>query len=199
MSMTITERQHQIIAASGKILAERGISGLTIKTLAAEMGFVESALYRHFKSKEDIIILMLQFLAQNIRERLEAIIHTDADPRSKIKAIFASQLHFLNTNRHFVIAMMSEGLIDESPGIKNEAIQIFLYKGPIIYSLLSEGIDQKQFAPIISTDAMLHFLISGFRTLVFKWKMMDFHFDLEQEGAKMVDDFLTLISQNTKV
>lgn len=198
--MVITERQHQIIAASGKILTERGISGLTIKTLAAEMGFVESALYRHFKSKEDIIILMLQFLSQNIRDRLEPIVWSDdTDPKSKIKAIFASQFHFLNTNRHFVIAMMSEGLIDESPGIKNEAIQIFLYKGPIIYSLLNEGIDQKQFAPVISTDALLHFLISGFRTLVFKWKMMDFHFDLEQEGAKMVDDFLTLISQNTKV
>ena len=109
--------------------------------------------------------------------------------------IFDSQFRFLNENRHFVIAMLSEGLLDESDGIKNEAIKIFLYKMPIIYRLLTEGIAQQLINPIISTDAMLHFLIGGFRTLIFKWKMTGFHLDVEKEGNQMVEDFFTLITQ----
>lgn len=193
--MSITDRQHQIIAASGKILTERGVSGLTIKSLAAEMGFVESALYRHFKSKEDVIVLMIQYLNQNIQSRVEPIAKSEGTPVERIKMIFDSQFKFLNENRHFVIAMMSEGLLDESPGIKNEAIKIFFYKMPVIFGLLNEGIDKKYINPIITTDAMLHFLIGGFRTLIFKWKMTGFLFDIEKEGNQMVEDFFTLITQ----
>ena len=40
----ITERQLEIIEASGKILMEKGILGLTTKNLAKEMHFSESAL-----------------------------------------------------------------------------------------------------------------------------------------------------------
>ena len=183
---------------NGKILINKGVTGLTIKALAAEMGFVESALYRHFKSKEDILILMIQYLQQNVQDRIEPIAHSDENPVQKIKMIFESQFRFLNENRHFVIAMMSEGLLDESDGIKNEAIKLFLYKMPIIYRLLTEGIEQQLITPIISTEAMLHFLIGGFRTLIFRWKMTGFLLDVEKVGNQMVEDFFTLIKQNTK-
>ena len=196
--MGITSRQFEIIQASGKILINKGETGLTIKALAAEMGFVESALYRHFKSKEDILILMIQYLQQNVQDRIEPIAHSDENPVQKIKMIFESQFRFLNENRHFVIAMMSEGLLDESDGIKNEAIKLFLYKMPIIYRLLTEGIEQQLITPIISTEAMLHFLIGGFRTLIFRWKMTGFLLDVEKVGNQMVEDFFTLIKQNTK-
>ena len=196
--MGITSRQFEIIQASGKILINKGVTGLTIKALAAEMGFVESALYRHFKSKEDILILMIQYLQQNVQDRIEPIAHSDENPVQKIKMIFESQVRFLNENRHFVIAMMSEGLLDESDGIKNEAIKLFLYKMPIIYRLLTEGIEQQLITPIISTEAMLHFLIGGFRTLIFRWKMTGFLLDVEKDGNQMVEDFFTLIKQNTK-
>ena len=197
-SIGITSRQFEIIQASGKILINKGVTGLTIKALAAEMGFVESALYRHFKSKEDILILMIQYLQQNVQDRIEPIAHSDENPVQKIKMIFESQFRFLNENRHFVIAMMSEGLLDESDGIKNEAIKLFLYKMPIIYRLLTEGIEQQLITPIISTEAMLHFLIGGFRTLIFRWKMTGFLLDVEKVGNQMVEDFFTLIKQNTK-
>jgi len=49
------ERQLEIIEAAGRILTLSGVSGLTIKNLAKEMQFSESAIYRHFTSKEEII------------------------------------------------------------------------------------------------------------------------------------------------
>ena len=67
--MDITPRQLEIIEAAGKILNSSGVTGLTIKNLAKEMKFSESAIYRHFASKEEIIIAMLNYLAQEVDER----------------------------------------------------------------------------------------------------------------------------------
>ncbi|MFN5416495.1 MAG: TetR/AcrR family transcriptional regulator, partial [Flavobacteriia bacterium] len=57
----ISNRQIELIEAAGKLLSTAGISGLTTKNLAKEMNFSESAIYRHFKSKEDIIVEMLNY------------------------------------------------------------------------------------------------------------------------------------------
>ena len=58
-----SKRQQEIIESAGKLLMEKGIKGLTTKNLAQEMEFSESALYRHFKNKEDIILLFIRFLS----------------------------------------------------------------------------------------------------------------------------------------
>ena len=70
--MEIKVRQLEIIEAAGEILTESGLAGLTTKNLAAKMGFAESALYRHFKGKEEIIVTMLQYLAADMDKRLTA-------------------------------------------------------------------------------------------------------------------------------
>ena len=70
METDLSTRQLEIIEVSGKILMQKGIPGLTTKNLAQEMKFSESALYRHFKDKEEIIIHLISYLSKNVNERL---------------------------------------------------------------------------------------------------------------------------------
>ena len=196
--MNITDRQLEIIEAAGKLLASRGMSGLTVKTLAAEMGFVESALYRHFKSKDDILVLMLEYLYQNIQERFEPILAQDVDAKTKLIQIFDSQFRYFKDNPHFVIVVLSDGLIDESEGMRNQIIKMFLYKIQIINELVSQCIKNGKIQPVLPQETLIHFLMGGFRLTMFKWKTLKFSFDLVKEGNQMIDDFFTLVTQNAK-
>ena len=87
-------RQLEIIEAAGKLLSHDGIASLTTKNLAKEMGFSESAIYRHFKGKEDIIVALLNYLAINMDERLTATINKDVSPLDNFTAIFKNQFNF---------------------------------------------------------------------------------------------------------
>ena len=88
MIKSISDRQLEIIEAAGKILTASGLSGLTIKNLAKEMKFSESAIYRHFASKEDIIISLLEYLAQDMENRFSRVITDEQSPEENFKAIF---------------------------------------------------------------------------------------------------------------
>jgi len=88
--MEITARQLEIIEAAGEILTKSGVNGLTTKNLAALIGFSESALYRHFKSKEEIILTMLLYLAEDMDIRLRLVVKVDNDPKKKLNALFNS-------------------------------------------------------------------------------------------------------------
>lgn len=49
------ERRTEIADAALRIIATRGISALTVATLAQELGLTGGALYRHFESTEEIL------------------------------------------------------------------------------------------------------------------------------------------------
>ncbi|MBT3920135.1 MAG: TetR/AcrR family transcriptional regulator, partial [Flavobacteriaceae bacterium] len=91
MVATISDRQFEIIEAAGKILTASGVGGLTIKNLAKEMKFSESAIYRHFTSKEEIIIALLSYLAQSMDDRYTKAISANQTPEEKFTALFQNQ------------------------------------------------------------------------------------------------------------
>ena len=121
MTITISDRQLEIIEAAGKILTASGISGLTIKNLAREMKFSESAIYRHFTSKEEIIIALLEYLAKSMDDRYTYAISSTQSPEEKFTTLFQNQFAFFKKNPHFVVAVFCDGLMEESKRI-NETI-----------------------------------------------------------------------------
>ena len=128
MTTTISDRQLEIIEAAGKILTASGISGLTIKNLAREMKFSESAIYRHFTSKEEIIIALLEYLANSMDERLSKAISNEQTPEKKFINLFQNQFTFFKKNPHFVVAVFSDGLMEESQRINETILKIMQVK-----------------------------------------------------------------------
>ena len=119
MSKEISERQQEIIEAAGTILTASGTSGLTIKNLAKEMEFSESAIYRHFTSKEDIIVALLEYLANRMDEEFSSL--PANEPEEAFVQMFQAQFTFFKKHPHFVVAVFSDGLMEESKRI-NQAI-----------------------------------------------------------------------------
>lgn len=145
MISEISNRQLEIIEAAGKILTESGVSGLTIKNLAKEMKFSESAIYRHFTSKEEIIIVLLKYLAQSMDERYTCAILSEQSPEEKFTLLFQNQFSFFSKNPHFAVAVFSDGLMEESQKI-NEAISNLMHvKRKHLMPIILEGQQKKHF------------------------------------------------------
>ncbi|MDO9256981.1 MAG: TetR/AcrR family transcriptional regulator [Bacteroidales bacterium] len=190
--MDITPRQLEIIEAAGKILTASGVSGLTIKNLAKEMQFSESAIYRHFKSKEEIIIAMLNYLADNIDKRLSNL-DNSFTPEEKFKALFAEQFRFFKLNPHFVVAVFSDGLMEESQVINEALLKLMNVKIKHLMPIVMEGQQKGIFTNAITTDEVMHIIMGTFKLLMFKWRIANFEFDIKRSGDNMVYSLLTLI------
>ncbi len=194
MTNTITDRQFEIIEAAGSILSSSGVGGLTIKNLAKKMHFSESAIYRHFESKEDIIIAMLDYLAENMDNRYSNAIIAEQTPIKKFEQIFKSQLLFFSQHPHFVVAVFSDGLMGKSHRINQAISKIMMVNTKHLKPVIVAGQQQGLFNQSISTDALLHFCMGSIRLQMFKWRVADFQFDLIKEGNIMTKALLTLIT-----
>lgn len=190
---TISERQFEIIEAAGKILSASGVSGLTIKNLAQAMKFSESAIYRHFESKEEIIVAMLGYLAENMDERLNHVIAREQNPNENLEAIFLNQFAFFSKNPHFVVAVFSDGLMEASPKINEAILRIMQVKMKHLMPVIMQGQQQRFFTNQITTEELIHIIMGSFRLQMFKWRLANFQFDIERQGENMLKAILTII------
>ena len=190
--MDITPRQLEIIEAAGKILTSSGVSGLTIKNLAKEMQFSESAIYRHFKSKEEIILAMHNYLAFSTDKRLSAIVKSP-DPETNFVALFQEQFRFFSQNPHFVVAVFSDGLMEESQRTNETFLRLMNEKMKHLLPIIMEGQQKRVFTNAITSDEMMHIVMGTFKLQMFKWRIANFEFDINRNGNNMVQSILTLI------
>jgi TetR/AcrR family transcriptional regulator, fatty acid metabolism regulator protein len=189
----ITDRQFEIIEAAGKILTTSGVSGLTIKNLAKEMNFSESAIYRHFTSKEEIIVAMLEYLAENMDERYTKALNKDEKPEEKFTTLFKNQFSFFKKNPHFVVAVFSDGLMEESKRINETILKIMQVKTKHLMPVIIEGQQKNIFTKAISTEELINIVLGTFRLQMFKWRISHFQFDIERIGNNTIQSVLKLI------
>ena len=193
MIETISDRQLEIIEAAGKILTASGVSGLTIKNLAKEMKFSESAIYRHFTSKEEIIIALLVYLADSMDERYTKAISSKQSAEEKFTALFKNQFSFFKKNPHFVVAVFSDGLLEESQRINDTISKIMAVKMKHLMPIITEGQQHNIFTNYITSEELIHIVMGTFRLQMYKWRVANFQFDIIQNGENMIESVLTLI------
>ncbi len=192
---TTSKRQQEIIESAGKLLMTKGIKGLTTKNLAQEMGFSESALYRHFNNKEDIVVLLLDYLFFNIKERLELIQSKAVSSEEKLQQIFKSQFNYFSQNPHFIIAILSEGLFDETEKINSSIMKIISFKLQLITTIIDEGKNNNEFTTTIPTQDIVHIIMGSFRMMMLKWKFSKFELNLLQQGNSIMTTAINLIKK----
>ncbi len=193
MTAEISDRQLEIIEAAGKILTASGISGLTIKNLAKEMKFSESAIYRHFASKEEIIIALLEYLAESMDERYANAIKSEQSPEEKFSTLFQNQFSFFKKHPHFVVAVFSDGLMEESERINETILKIMQVKMKHLMPIIMEGQQKNIFTNSITSEDLIHIVMGAFRLQMYKWRVAKFQFDIIRNGSILIQSLLTII------
>jgi AcrR family transcriptional regulator len=194
--MEMKARQLEILEAAGALLNEQGIGGLTTKNLAKKVGFAESALYRHFSSKEAIIAALLQYLHARMEERLPVIAAaTDAPPGERLRRLFGSHLDFLAAHPHFLTAVFSDGMLTYSPAVNESIMELMSLMRNAVGRIVREGQKSGEFTDAIPAEELSHILIGSFRLLMLRWRISDFGFDVKEAGQAHVENLILLISR----
>lgn len=193
--MELKPRQLEILEAAGAILYEEGIGGLTTKRLAKRVGFTESALYRHYNSKEDILAALLQYLHTGMEERLPPIAAmTQVAPSERLRRLFGSQLEYLAEHPYFLVTIFSDGLLKYSPAIKADMLRIMSLMRNTVLRVIEDGQKNKVFIENIPAGELTHIIMGSFRLLMLQWRMEDFEFDVKSAENQHIENLISLIS-----
>lgn len=101
-----------------KLFAQKGFSSTSIQEIATESGISKGAFYLHFKSKDDLLLSILEFIFETIDSSLLVFENQDLSPREKfIKQLTAFFKTFIG-HKEFITMLSKEQAIPRNEEIK---------------------------------------------------------------------------------
>jgi|TARA_R110000737_G_scaffold182215_1_gene205641 TetR/AcrR family fatty acid metabolism transcriptional regulator len=191
----ISPRQLDIINASGKLLTSKGSSGLTIKNLAKSMKFSEAALYRHYRSKEGIIVSMLEFLASELDNHFNAM-DKSKKPNERFLDYNKCQIDYFKANPHFVTVAFSDGLFDSTDKINNAIAGVGTVLQKHLIPIIMDGKLDNTFPMEVHSEKIVHILLATSKLHMSKWRLSNYTSDLERTGMDMSETMLNIFKKN---
>lgn len=81
------ERRQEIVAALQRVMATRGYGGATTAEIAQEAGLRQGLLHYHFKSKQEILLCLVENIIQTVSRRYQArLVHAGDNPEVELFA-----------------------------------------------------------------------------------------------------------------
>lgn len=180
-----TKRQQEIINIAIELMARKGVQELTIKNLSQKIGIVESAIYRHFKSKQDILLGILNIFKENKEDIFSAIEKAADSPLSQLRILFTKRFEYFSNNPAVASVIFSEDFFRNDKRLSQMVYDIMQINQSIIIDIVKKG----QLAGEIRNDLQakqLSFILSGaLRLIVTQWRLSEFDFDLVAEGRNV--------------
>ncbi len=182
--LSTTERQKQIIDEAIRIIYERGYSSLSVRNLAKRVGISEPAIYRHFESKEDIILGILDRML-DFGKMLERNIKNIKDEREKIRRLIFLQVDYLEKNPHMASIIFSEDIFQPDKRVDDKLQEIFENRHKLLNEIVSEA-EKKGININIEIDDLSSIIFGYLHLVVFNWRRSNFKFSLSEKAERLV-------------
>lgn len=190
MSTEFTERQKEIINASLQLIAESGIQSLTIKNLSKKIGLVESAIYRHYESKTQILIALLDSISEQSKS------NEINDAKGVLGILEKRLIHHFNTfteNPALVSVVFAEDLFQNEPSLV-EKTRLKVEKSiSDLTALIQKGQQSGEIRTDINPETVSVMINGSVRMLVKQWKMSGYSFDLIRKGEELIHSLKLLL------
>ncbi len=193
--MKTTKRQKDMIDASIELIAEKGIQELTIKNLSKKIGIVESAIYRHFKSKMDILLSILSLFRDSKEAMNQELSELSAGASEKLKQMLQKRFTFFAANPAIAAVIFSEELFRNDRRLSDFVYKIMQYNQQVIVSLLENGQKSGEFRDDVAPKELAFMITGALRLVVTQWRIAEYSFDLLEEGERLWKTIEVLIKK----
>lgn len=193
--MDFSTRQLEIIEAATKLIGDKGIQNLTTKNLAAEMGFSEPALYRHFNGKTEILKSVLIYYKEKLKNGLLAVIETDATGCEKVKAMMDFQFNHFSKYPAVIMVIFAETSFQYDKVLSEAVAEIMVQKKEMVTKMVKSGQADCHIRADISAEQLATMIMGSMRFTVLRWRLSNYDFDLVKEGKKLWETIDLLIKK----
>lgn len=105
-------KKEKIFLAAIELFAERGIEHTSVQQITDHCGISKGAFYLHFKSKEQLILEILDYFMQNAIIEIDRAVRNAPSNNEKLYQYFYCSLQMFEKNKTLALIFFKETMID---------------------------------------------------------------------------------------
>jgi AcrR family transcriptional regulator len=178
-------RKKQIMAVARKLIMRSGSEHVTVRNMAKEVGISQAAIYRHFKSKTEILSFLADSVADGLLHDIDMARNIGFTSLDIIDEILRSHLSRIEQKRGMSFLVLAEIISfgDKSLNKKvSNHIQIYVGR---LRLLLADGARAGLIRQDVDLAAAALLLFGMIQGLVNIWALKGYKFDLVERYSEL--------------
>lgn len=186
-------RKAQIVKTAMDIIAEDGSGNLVMLEIAKRIGVTDAALYKHFRTKNDMLLFMLERIEGSMIKKLVEHTNQYSNPKEKLKSILSYQLHFIQKNRSIPRILFSESMQFKDVRVRTKVRGIIIKYKNIVEEVIRLIYISNNNKSKIDYDIMATIFIGMIQFTVVSWTLSNYSFQLNSKEASLWKEFSKII------
>lgn len=188
--LSTEERQSEIIRVAVELAAEKGVDSVTTQDMADAMQLTQGAIFRHFATKDDIWVAVMQWIRDRLMKVLDKAASDASDPLNAIERMFFAHIAFISKHPAIPRLLFSELLHKKNSKLRQLIQEIISGYEAKIAGLLESAKSQSLVSDDLDSKSAAVLYIGMIQGLVMQASIFGGKRTLQQEAEKAFPIFL---------
>ena len=180
-----TVRKKQIMEAASKLIMRSGSEHLTVRNMAKEVGISEAAIYRHFRSKTEILSFLVDSVADGLLHDIDTARNVGFTSLDIIAEVLSAHLSRIVQKRGMPFLVLAEIISFGDKSLNEKVLGIIRIYVDRLKLLLSDGARAGFVRQDIDQEAAALLLFGMIQSLVNIWALSGYKFDIIEKYSKL--------------
>ncbi len=164
-----TPRQEQIVRAALRLLADGSFDDLTTRRLAAELGLSQPAMFRHFDSREALLLAVVQQGAADVAAVVAPALRPDVSAPARLARLGAALLGHVEGNPGFP-RLLFASLLPGEPSVRDAMREVVALQRARIEALVRDGQGVGAIDPAVPAEHAAGLFLALVQGRVVRWE-----------------------------
>ncbi|UWG98314.1 TetR/AcrR family transcriptional regulator [Dehalobacter sp. DCM] len=190
MKNNFPSRKDNIVLTAIEIINDLGIQGLSTKELAKRQAITESLLYRYFRSKDEIIVAVLENFSRFDQSIHKTIGNASTTAKEKILEYFRLYTEYYENYPAIIAVMLSFNEFAHDPKTHPIVVDIFNNRNAFLSETIHFGQKKGEIGYYFSSEELTEILSGFFKNVAFIWRLKEYSFSLKDHTLTAVQKIL---------
>ena len=188
-------RREQIAQAALGLIASQGLKGLSVAAVANQVGLVPSAIYRHFRGKDEVLNAVLDLIGLRLQENVAAVRAETSDPLERIHRLLLRHIQLVQVYQAIPRVLFSDEVYSGHPERKAKLYGIIRGYLQKIEEMVKEGQRQGRIRPAVAPETVAVMFLGMVAPSAFLWHLSDGGFNITRNTERAWKVFRAAIQE----
>lgn len=189
-------RKESIVLTAIDIIGDLGIHELSVREIAKRQNITDASLYRHFKSKQEIIVAVLDYYSKFDENIMKTIKDSTMTNIEGIKFFIKSLAECFENYPDLVAIDHSYEIFGHDAILADKVKGIFFTRFEFVKSMVEEGKKSGEIHAEVISEDLTDIIIGIFRTSSLRWRMNKCDFSLKEKILRTLDSLFASYARN---
>lgn len=180
MEKSILHRKEAIILTAVEVINDFGILGLSTREVARREGISEGTIFKHFRTKNELILAILDHYSQYDADIVETIKLKNLKPIEAITYLINTYAEYYQNYPQITAITQAYDVLSYDNDLTSKINEIVSFRSDSMRALISEAQKAGNISKEIDSEKLANIVWGSMRDVCLKWRLCGYAFSLRE-------------------